>query len=232
MTDDDVLVALDYLDGIRAVFSQDSVAIAQGRVFLECPGGRPHWMNREMVYVLAGRDYGDQAHECKKDLVGVNLVVRARVFQEIGGFRTDLGPGSVGLCEDTEFTQRVHQAGLRVIYTPQIVVRHRISPARLTKSAMRRYYFTLGRSLACYTPLPAPLWRFSLYALKQLLRHELGALWLLARGRPAEALHGQCTTRMHAGMCWQSWQLKGRGLPPPVAAASTPANQTDNWHAG
>lgn len=223
MTDDDVLLAPDYLGGIRTVFSQPSVDVVQGRVFLECPGGRPSWMDREMVYVLAGRDYGDQVLECKKDLVGVNLVVRARVFRAVGGFRTDLGPGSVGLCEDTEFTERVHQASLRVIYAPQIVIRHRISPDRLTKSAMRRYYLTLGRSLACYTQLPAPLWRFSLYMVKEFILREPTALWLRLIGHPDKALHAQCDLRLQVGMLLQHWRLKRQGKTPPSPSSSNPA---------
>jgi glycosyltransferase involved in cell wall biosynthesis len=208
MTDDDVLLAAGYLAGIRAVFSQPSVDVAQGRVFLECAGGRPPWMDREMAYVVAGRDYGDQVLECKKDLVGVNMIVRTEVFRKVGGFRTDLGPGKVGLCEDTEFTRRVYQAGLRAIYAPQIVVRHRIPPQRLTKSSMRHYYFILGRSLAHYNPLPAPLWRFGLYVGKELVLNKVKAIWLRFARRPAEALHGQCNARLQAGMLLEHWRLR------------------------
>jgi len=208
MTDDDVLLAPDYLEGIRTVFSQPSVDVAQGRVFLECAGGRPSWMDREMAYVLASRDYGEELFEWKKDIVGANMIVRTEVFRKVGGFRTDLGPGLVGLGEDSEFTGRVYKAGWRAIYAPQIVVRHRIPPERLTKSSMRRHYFTIGRSLAHYNPLPAPLWRFGLYVAKELVFSEAMAIWLRLARRPAEALHGQCGARLQAGTLLEHWHLR------------------------
>jgi glycosyltransferase involved in cell wall biosynthesis len=223
MTDDDALPAPDYLPAVRRVFAQHAVDAAQGRVLLDCEGGLPQWVDREMAYLLASRDYGDQVLDWKKDLVGVNMIVRAEVFRKVGGFRPDLGPGAAGLNEDSEFSVRVHQAGFRVIYAPQIVVRHQLPRARLTKSYMRSRYFVVGRCLAFYNPLPTPIWRYSLYVAKELAFREGSAIWHLLAGRPAVGLHGECNARLQAGFLLEHWRLRRQEVrpKPPAPASST-----------
>ena len=65
------------------------------------------------------------------------MVVRADVFQKTGGFAPELGPGGIGVWEDTEISLRMRQAGCRMIYAPQILVRHQWARGRLTKSFFR-----------------------------------------------------------------------------------------------
>jgi glycosyltransferase involved in cell wall biosynthesis len=210
MTDDDAILAPDYLDGVRKVFGDPGVDVAQGRVFLQCDDGIPPWVDREMKYVLAQRDYGDEITEWKRDLVGVNMVARAEVFRKVGGFRPELGPGASGLGEDSEMAWRIHRAGMRVIYAPSIVVRHQIPKERFEKSYLRGHYFVLGKSLGHYTPLPAPIWRFGLYLVKEFVIREAAALWLKMTGHPDRALHGQCDLRLQFGMLVQHWRMRNR----------------------
>src|SRR5712692_5948951 len=210
-TDDDVLCAPDFLQAIRLVFDEYAPDGVQGRVLLDCKGGWPEWLDSHLALTVAFRDCGDDVIELQGTLFGCNMVVRAEVFRKIGGFSPELGPGAIGLAEDTELTFRMRQDGCRLIYAPQIVVRHQLSRDRLTKSFLRERFFQNGRAEAYFAPLPVPLWRFGLYVAKEWVLKEPEALWHLCAGRPALALLRQCEVYSWAGFFWQHWCFK-RGI--------------------
>ena len=158
------------------------------------------------------RDYGDEVIDLNGTLCGTNMVVRAEVFQKTGGFAPELGPGGIGVYEDTEIFLRMRQAGCRLIYAPQILVRHQWARDRLTKSFLRTRFFRHGRVYAYYEPLPVSLFRFGLYVVKESISKELAAIWQLCAGRSALALRCQCEARSQAGLFWQHWLVK-RGVP-------------------
>lgn len=212
-TDDDVLCPPDYIRSIRAVFSSHSADAAQGRVLLDCEGGRPPWLDQEHLWLMADlRDWGEEVTEFHGTLCGTNMIVRAEVFKKVGGYSPELGPGGVGMFEDTEISLRMTQAGCRMIYAPQILVRHQWPKDRLTKAFLRSRFFGQGRAGAYYEPLPVSLPRFALYVAKITFLSELAALWQLCRGRPALALRQQCEARCQAGLFWQH-RLFRRGVP-------------------
>lgn len=207
MTDDDVLCAPDYLQGIRAVFSQHAADGAQGRILLDCEGGRPEWFDPYFAAFMSERDYGDQTVPWNDNLAGTNMVVRTEAARRVGGYRPELGAGAVGFSEDSEFSQRMREAGCRLIYAPQILVRHQLPQTRLTKSFFKERFFRIGCSQAYLEALPLPLWRFGLYALKEMLFKETEAFWHRIRGRPALALRRQCEARSELGFFWQQWRM-------------------------
>jgi GT2 family glycosyltransferase len=58
-------------------------------------------------------------------IIGCNMAFRRRVFERVGAFDPRFGPGGrIGTVEDTDFLYRVHQAGCRVIYSPDVLVHH------------------------------------------------------------------------------------------------------------
>jgi glycosyltransferase involved in cell wall biosynthesis len=221
-TDDDVLFAPGYIEAIRSIFNTDSVDAAQGRVLLDCEGGWPDWLDERYAGMAAFRDCGDEVVELKGTLFGVNMVVRADVFQKVGGFAPELGPGGIGVYEDTEISLRMRRAGCRMIYAPQILVRHQWSRDRLTKSFIRRRMFLHGRVYAYTEPLPVSLSRFGLYVVKETIVQEFRAVWHLCLGRPALALRCQCEARTHAGLFWQHWLFR-RGVPRQWSITPVPA---------
>jgi glycosyltransferase involved in cell wall biosynthesis len=211
-TDDDVLCTPDYIQGIRTVFSLHAADAAQGRVLLDCEGGWPEWLDKTYLALMADfRDCGDQVIDLDGTLFGVNMVVRAEVFQKIGGFAPELGPGGIGVWEDTEISLRMRQAGCRLLYAPQILVRHQWPRDRLTKSFIRKRFFLQGRVFAYYDPLPVSVFRFGLYVVKESILKEVAAIWHRCAGRPALALRCQCDARSQAGFFWQHWLFK-RGI--------------------
>jgi len=216
-TDDDVLFASDYLGGIRTVFTQHTADAAQGRVLLDCEGGWPKWLDESYALMADFRDFGDEVIDLEGTpvggtLCGTNMIVRADVFSRISGFSPDLGPGGIGVYEDTEISLRMRQAGCHLIYAPQILIRHQWQRDRLTKSFIRWRLFLHGRINAYYEPLPTSFFRFGLYVVKETIAKELVAIWNLCAGRPTLALHCQCEARLQAGLFWQHWLFK-RGVP-------------------
>jgi glucosyl-dolichyl phosphate glucuronosyltransferase len=211
-TDDDVLCAPDYLQGIRTVFGQHTADGVQGRVLLDCEGGHPEWLDRYLGLTVGWRDCGDEVIDLDGTLCGTNMVVRAEVFRKISGFLPELGPGVIGLGEETELSLRMRQAGFRLLYAPQILIRHRLPRKRLTKAFIRKRFFQQGRAGAYYCPLPVSFSRFGLYVVKESISKELAAIWHLCTGRPALALRCQCEARSQAGLFWQHWLFK-RGVP-------------------
>jgi glucosyl-dolichyl phosphate glucuronosyltransferase len=212
-TDDDVLCAPDYIQAIRTVFTTYSPDAVQGRVLLDFEDGWPEWLGTGYLAQMADfQDFGDEVIDLDATLCGTNMIVRAEVFPTVGGYAPELGPAGVGMWEDTEISLRMRQAGFRMIYAPQVLVRHQWPRGRLTKSYLRKRFFGQGRAEAYYAALPVSLFRFGLYVVKDSVFQQLAALWYLWTGRPVEALHSQGRARSHAGFFWQHWLFK-RGLP-------------------
>jgi len=217
-TDDDVSCAPDYLQAIRMVFSQYPVDAVQGRISLDCEGGHPVWLDRFLGLTVGWREDATELSTLQGTLCGSNMIIRAEVFKKIGGFLSDLGPGAIGLGEETELSLRMRAAGYRLAFAPQIAARHRLSKKRLTKGFIRRRFFQQGRAAAYYAPLPVPLYRFGLYVVKETMIQEIAAIRHLCAGRQSEALRCQCEVRSHAGFFCQHYRFK-RGLAFKASAA-------------
>jgi len=207
-TDDDVLCPPDYIRAIRTVVQQHTAGAIQGRILLECEGGHPEWLDRHLGLTVGWRDCGDQISDLEGTLCGTNMIVRADVFQKIGGFSPELGPGIIGLGEETELSLRMREAGYRMIYAPQILVRHRLSKKRLTRAFIRKRFFQQGRAEAYYEDLPVSLLRFGLYVVKETILEEVSAIRHLWAGHSALALRSQCEARSQAGLFWQHFLFK------------------------
>lgn len=214
LTDDDVICAPDYISGVQNVFAHYPVDAAQGRIFLDCEGGLPAWVSEELRCFMSSCDLGEQIlSPFKRNLFGTNMAVRTEAARAVGGFSPELGAGAtVGFAEDTEFSMKLHWAGYRIIYAPQIVVHHQLPAQRMTRSFFRTRYYRMGRSRAYYQPYPTPLWRFGVYAVKNWVVSDFRSWWLRWHGRPAEALDCQCHARKGAGFFWQH-VLFWRGVP-------------------
>jgi hypothetical protein len=75
----------------------------------------------------------DHASEREVDWVsGAALMLPRRVFDEVGGW----DPGYFMFNEDVDLCRRVHDAGLRVVYQPTVVVRHTIGVSKSTSTRM------------------------------------------------------------------------------------------------
>jgi GT2 family glycosyltransferase len=152
------------------------------------------------------------------------MVVRAEAIRKVGGFLPELGPGRIGLGEETELSLRMRQAGCRLLYAPQILIHHCLPRKRLSKALFRKRFFQQGRAAAYYEPLPASLLRFAVYVVKDSIFKEALAIRHLCAGRSALALRCQCEAYSQAGLLWQHWLLKRGELRRLPAGGVSPPN--------
>lgn len=119
-TDDDCYVDESWFSAIAAEFSRDdSLGGLGGRVELFDPHNAPSSARTgELRRQLASAD--DALHL----LMGCNIALRRRVIDNIGLFDPRLGPGTDFVAEDVDFLYRAYRSGEKLLYVPDVLVRH------------------------------------------------------------------------------------------------------------
>jgi glycosyltransferase involved in cell wall biosynthesis len=120
-TDDDCEWAPDYLEVLLRSYRDDArPAIRGGRVELGHPGDLPFTIKTESQLQLydGSRHPGGFVHGC-------NLSVPRAVFETIGLFDENFGPGApFRAAEETELVYRAFKAGVPILYIPDLLVYH------------------------------------------------------------------------------------------------------------
>jgi glycosyltransferase involved in cell wall biosynthesis len=152
-TDDDAMPHPAWADRIIARFETlpAEVAVLGGEVEPIWEAPRPDWLIDPLLRPLsAGLMWGPTARLLRDEewLVEVNIAYRRARLLEFGGFAEQLGRVGTNLMSGEGcINQLMARAGLRCFYDPQILVRHHIPAARLTRSWFRRRYFWQGASM-------------------------------------------------------------------------------------
>jgi glycosyltransferase involved in cell wall biosynthesis len=148
-TDDDVVVDERWIEALIGAFAKHpEVAAVQGRILLkEEIDSLPPWFTPEDLLILPLYDRGPTAGD-GRTLIGANMAVRKRMFEEYGLFDIHLGSGGSGVYEDTEFGRRLQAGGERILYEPAAVVFHELHPERLTHEYVWERWRQLARSRA------------------------------------------------------------------------------------
>jgi glycosyltransferase involved in cell wall biosynthesis len=160
MTDDDVLVDEGWLEAACATLLTGAVAAlayAGGPVAPLWETAPPDWLDvrrGDLWGTIAIQDHGAERfvyEDARKVPLGANMAARRHVFDEVGGFRADLGrtSGTRVLGQEVpDLLARVRAAGYRGAYVPAMRVRHHIPSARLTPAYFRRWWYGKGVSRA------------------------------------------------------------------------------------
>jgi GT2 family glycosyltransferase len=144
-TDDDVIVAPDWVRVIRDRFEQNpDVGYLTGKMLPLYDGAIPGWMTRATSGPCVLRDRGDQPLYSEPGCffpgwATANIAFRRHVFERVGPFSGDFPRG-----QDLEFIIRVWRAGFRGMYAPDLRVSHRVTPDRLTKAYHRMWHTREG----------------------------------------------------------------------------------------
>lgn len=220
-TDDDVLVDPGWIDGLLEIYRTQGarVGVVGGRVDLWWGAvERPAWLPKELEWLLASHDRGDQILELSTpDLFGANFSLRREVFDRVGPFRTDLGRKgkNLGGFEEAVFIESAIRAGFRVFYTPRAGVRHWVHPERATQRYMSRLVFEYARQrvllperasigLAART-LAGGVWRVS--------RHGFGVMVRLGGAESAALLRHRVEFHSGRGLLAGLWsRILGRSM--------------------
>ncbi|MGH9411931.1 MAG: glycosyltransferase family 2 protein [Vicinamibacterales bacterium] len=153
-TDDDVRIEPDWLDRCGDALDRLACDYIGGRVLPIWGGPRPRWLpdhGGKHWAVIALLDYGGESLEFGSRVpLGVNMAFRRQAFDRAGPFDPHTGrrAGTLLGQEVREWCIRARAAGLRGCYAPEMVVRHIIPAARLTKRYFRRWFYWRGISRA------------------------------------------------------------------------------------
>lgn len=155
--DDDEEVAPGWLAGIVAFFREHDYHAGVGRVLPPTDFTDPDLRRRlEWYRTIAFFDLGDRVCDAQV-LYGGNMVLRRSVFEAVGPFNENLGPGAAGGWEDIDLAERVRRAARRIGYMPEVIVYHRVEAARLTAEYFRTHQKRDARSR--FTVDPRRAWR-------------------------------------------------------------------------
>jgi glycosyltransferase involved in cell wall biosynthesis len=174
-TDDDVLPAKDWLERMSRPLLARECDAAGGRTELAKEICRP-WMTKSLK---AGLAFFDGPGAGPLEFIGANMGVHRSVFERIPAFDAEIGPGALGLFEDTLFCWQMAEAGFRLRYVPEALAVHHPDPSRLLRrqclSASRA--FGIGKAYAMHhwrhEKVPFPRLRNCYFGLKLRLRRLL-----------------------------------------------------------
>jgi len=116
--------------------------------------------------------------------VGANMAFSRKVFESIGGFDVNLGPGALGFHDETLYSYLLCRKGFRLVSRFDVVVEHHFDPSRLTRRGLLDLAMRMGKSDAYLeyhyfgasaTKTAWPLWFARLRLLKHRLLHPLPA---------------------------------------------------------
>jgi glycosyltransferase involved in cell wall biosynthesis len=153
-TDDDIIADENWLLTLNAKFNAFACHGIGGRVMPVYPKETPQWVKDNAVKLAGGvviYDYGIMDFLFTRDhyaFIGANYAFKREVFQECGEFRTDLGPGTPVMGEDTEFVERMLQQKKILYYCGEVLIWHPVDLNRLTLRHMAKWHIALGRYAA------------------------------------------------------------------------------------
>jgi GT2 family glycosyltransferase len=154
-TDDDVDVDPAWMAELwRAAGAYPEAAFFGGKIVPLWKESPPPWMVEYSSGMLSGvtMDFnlGQEERLLEKNelFFGANMAFRREMVLKMGLFRVDLGVNGNSLLsnEETEYMERLIEAGYRGLYVPRMVVHHRNPNDRMTESYMLRWFTGCGAS--------------------------------------------------------------------------------------
>jgi glucosyl-dolichyl phosphate glucuronosyltransferase len=147
--DDDEIAEPDWLCTLLEPFGEPDVVGTGGRYLPVWDARKPRWFPDELAWVVGGHHTGmpDEAASVRNVWSG-NMAVRADVFHEVGGFRTDFGKvGMRSRPEDTDLCIRMAATapGGHWKYLPDAKIHHAVPVHRSSFSFYLRRCYAEGR---------------------------------------------------------------------------------------
>jgi GT2 family glycosyltransferase len=226
-TDDDVLVAADWIEAVREAMQEPSVALVAGRVEPRWETRPPRWLRLRgdngysvLAAPLALLDYGSEPSVLdERSALGANMAVRRAALDDIGGFPATLGKlrGTLLSGEDRYVCERLRDTGHRCVYSPGLLVRHWVPRQRTRLSYFVRWFFWSGitnsvldgadRSRELRTLAGVPV-----YLLKRVVASGAAAVVATITGRFAQAVEHGVAAAFAAGYIAHRWGVLASGM--------------------
>ena len=145
--DDDIFFEKQWITALHTTFSshQDASCVG-GRVVPKFECDRPDWLSDDLLWIYAATRYGDEEKLISPPDIpmGGNVAYRRSIFNKVGNFHTSLGRVGKNLlsCEENALFSLIEQAGLKVFYSPNMTIKHRIQATRTSRQwVFNRYYW-------------------------------------------------------------------------------------------
>lgn len=180
-TDDDVEPAENWIECMAAPLLERSCDAVAGRILLAGELWRP-WLTRMHARWLA------EAREPARDspeLIGASMGLHRSVFEKIGSFDEELGPGASGFGEETLLWMQMKEAGMRICPVLETHVTHRPDRSRLLRGnwlaaavrhgASQAYIFHHWKHASMDHPALEAAWIRLKLVLRRILRGPIAA---------------------------------------------------------
>jgi len=151
--DDDAVAEGGWLAGLVAEMTEDPTVLGVGsRVDPDWAEPAPEWFPEEFLWTLGCSHRGLPTTRAEiRNPSGGAMVLRRRLIEDVGGYRTDLGRlGKRPLgCEETEYCLRATSlCGGRFLYQPAVHIKHHVPADRATWRYFRQRCYGEGLSKA------------------------------------------------------------------------------------
>ena len=149
--DDDAVATPDYVKNIIIHIAAKPKAVGfGGRIIPKYVPAEPKWMSYYVSSLVGNFDYAPTACAFApgKYPLESNMIVKKDIYEQIGGFNTNL-PGVVGTLriggEGKELFYKILSHGHTIYYDPSICVYHVVEVKKLTSEYMYRVASGIGR---------------------------------------------------------------------------------------
>lgn len=145
--DDDGFARKDYVSNLISIIEnpqyKEFIAFGGKVIPVYNPGKEPKWLSFPIQGLVSKVDLGDDIKPfTKKYPVGCNMVFRKEFFEQHGGFNSNLHVRS----DDKFIFIKLKNAGLKVLYIPNLYVEHFMDDFRLEKKFIIRLSKIVGQS--------------------------------------------------------------------------------------
>jgi glycosyltransferase involved in cell wall biosynthesis len=130
-TDDDVILAEDWAEQIMSPLLHGSCDAVTGQITLAPNLMRP-WMTPAHRWWLAS-SHDALPYHGSREMIGANMGFRRSVLERVGAFDPELGPGALGVGDDTLFGWQLAEAGFRIGHAPKAGATHQLDASRLRR---------------------------------------------------------------------------------------------------
>lgn len=144
-TDDDVRLPPDWIEGMVTPIQQGRMDAVAGGVRLAFGRNRA-WMGKCIRSWLASTEGLSEGRPGR--MIGANMAFHRRVLEAKLRFDTALGPGALGMGEETLFSYQMERAGFVIGSAFDVVVEHAFDCGRLCPAGLGRLAYSMGRSEA------------------------------------------------------------------------------------
>lgn len=152
--DDDAVADPDWLKYLGDCYADPTVVAAGGRTLPNWQTRSPDWFPQEFAWTVGCTYLGmPRSRTAVRNIMGGNASYRRELFQQIGGFRINIGRSSgkrpMG-CEETELCIRIKQFRPQAVllFEPQAVIHHLVPANRCRLSYFTSRCYAEGLSKA------------------------------------------------------------------------------------